>query len=114
MTTLAVIFLLVSVMTNAGNYSAEKLKVDGIEVVRLTDRAHNTEVSVVPSIGDNAYEMKVGGKNILWSPYQSLKELKDKPVQLGNPFLAPWANRIDGDAFWANGKKYLFNPDLNN
>jgi aldose 1-epimerase len=114
MTTLAVIFLLVSAMTNAGNYSAEQIRVDGIEVVRLTDRAHNTEVSVVPSIGNNAYEMNVGGKNIFWSPYQSLKELKDKPVQLGNPFLAPWANRIDGDAFWANGKKYLFNPDLNN
>ena len=25
--------------------------------------------------------------------------------------LAPWANRLDGDAYWANGKRYLLNPD---
>jgi aldose 1-epimerase len=30
------------------------------------------------------------------------------------PFLAPWANRLDDDAFWANGKQYRLNPDLNN
>jgi len=101
-------------MTKTADYSAEQIKVDGIDVVRLTDSAHKTEVSIVPSLGNNAFEMKVGGKNILWSPYHALKELQDKPVQVGNPFLAPWANRIDGDAFWANGKKYLLNPGLNN
>jgi aldose 1-epimerase len=111
---LAVVFPLVTAMTFADNYTAEKISIDGIEVVRLTDHARHAEVSIVPSIGNNAYEMRVGGKDILWSPYKSLKEFKDKPVQLGNPFLAPWANRIDGDAYWANGKKYLLNPDLNN
>jgi aldose 1-epimerase len=114
MNILAVTMLLVPAMTNADNYSAERTRVDGIEVVRLTDHARNTEVSVVPSIGNNAYEMKVNGKNVLWSPYAGLKELRDKPVQLGNPFLAPWANRIDGDAYWANGRKYQLNPELNN
>jgi aldose 1-epimerase len=32
----------------------------------------------------------------------------------GIPFLAPWANRLDGPAFWANGKKYAFDMDLGN
>ena len=32
----------------------------------------------------------------------------------GNPFLGPWANRLDQDAFFANGKKFLLNPELNN
>ena len=27
----------------------------------------------------------------------------------GIPFLAPWANRLDEAAFYANGKKYPFN-----
>ncbi len=96
------------------NYSAEQVKIDGIDAVRLSDSAHGIEVSVVPSIGNIAFEMKVGGKNIFWSPYQTLKELKDKPVQVGNPLLAPWANRIEGTAYWANGKKYLLNPELGN
>ena len=30
------------------------------------------------------------------------------------PFLGPWANRIAGDAYWANGKHYLLNGELGN
>ncbi|MEK7406925.1 MAG: aldose 1-epimerase, partial [Acidobacteriota bacterium] len=101
-------------MSNAQNYSATKTVVDSIEVVRLTDAAHKTEVSIVPSIGNTAYEMKVNGKNVFWAPYSGPGELKAKPAQGGNPFLAPWANRIDQDAFYANGKKYLLNPELRN
>ena len=96
------------------NYSAARASVDGIDIVRLADNRHNTEVSIVPSVGNNAFEMKVNEINIFWSPYQSVAQYKAHPVHLGNPFLAPWANRLDGDAFWANGKKYLLNPGLNN
>ncbi len=106
--------LLVLATLVPSNYSAEKVLVDRIEVVRLRDAAHKTEVSIVPSLGNNAYEMKVNGKNLMWSPYQTLKEFRNKPVQLGNPLLAPWANRIDTDAYWANGKHYRLNPELNN
>lgn len=100
-------------MTQIADYSVQELKVDGIDVIRLIDKAHNTEVSIAPSLGNNAYDMKVNGKSIFWSP-SGLKELLEKRVQAGNPFLAPWANRIDGDAYWANGKKYLLNPELGN
>jgi len=106
--------LLIPAITQAGNYSAERAIVDGIEVIHLKDVAHKVEVSIAPSLGNNAYEMKVNGRHILWSPYRSLKELQDKPVQIGNPLLAPWANRIDGDAYWANSKKYLLNSELKN
>lgn len=96
------------------NYSATNTKVDGVEVVRLSDAAHKTEVSVIPSVGNMAYEMNVNGHNVLFWPYKSLAEFKAKPGFAGIPFLAPWANRLDQDAFWANGKKYLLNPDLGN
>ena len=96
------------------NYSAQKITVDGFEVVRLADAAHHTEVSVIPSIGNFAYEMKVNGHDVLYWPYKSLADFKAKPGFAGVPFLAPWANRLDEDAFWANGKKYLLNPDLGN
>src|SRR5271165_1911390 len=106
--------LLLCVPMTAANYAAQKLTVDGFEVIRLSDAAHHTEVSIVPSIGNIAYDMKVNGKPVLWSPYTSLADFKAKPTLLGVPFLAPWANRLDEDAFWANGKKYLLNPELGN
>lgn len=93
---------------------AERISVEGIEVVRLADPNHQIEVLVVPSLGNNAYQMKVKGQNIFWAPYAGPAELKAKPVQGGNPLMAPWANRLDQDAFFANGKKYLLNPELRN
>jgi aldose 1-epimerase len=105
-------------MCEAPNYSAARVSLDGVEVVRLTDARHNTQVSVVPTIGNNAFEMKVNGTNVFWTPYgnpaESLAEFRARPVHLGNLLLAPWANRLDGDAFWANGRKYLLNAELNN
>lgn len=101
-------------MSQAQPYSVHKLTVDGVEVIRLADPAAGVEVSIAPSLGNNAYEMKAHGKAVLWSPYASLTEFKQKPTFMGVPFLAPWANRLDEDAYWANGRKYLLNPDLNN
>ena len=106
--------LLVPSMTQAANYSATKAPMDGIEVVHLTDAAHRVEVSIAPSIGNMAYEIKVAGRNILWFPYGSPAELKAKPQFCGIPFLAPWANRLSEDGFWANGKKYQLNASLAN
>jgi aldose 1-epimerase len=106
--------LLFPLMSTAANYSAAKAVVDGIEVVRLADAAHQAEVSVAPSVGNMAYEFKVNGKNAFWLPYKTLAELKAKPQFGGVPFLAPWANRLSEYAFFANGKKYQLNRDLGN
>src|SRR5260370_32066004 len=102
------------IVTEAANYSAKKGTADGIEIVQLADRAHATEVSIVPWVGNIAYSMTVHGKNILWSPFKNLAEMKAKPALCGVPFLEPWANRLDQDAFYANGRKYLLNADLGN
>jgi aldose 1-epimerase len=101
-------------MTQAANYTAQRVTVDGIEVVRLTDPDHKAQVSIVPSVGNNVYEFLVNGKNIMWFPQSSLSDFKAKPAFSGNPFLAPWANRLDHDGFYANGKHYVLNPALNN
>jgi aldose 1-epimerase len=87
---------------------------DGIEVVQLADAARHIEVSIAVSVGNMAYEINAGGKNILWFPYHNPAELKEKPAFCGIPFLAPWANRMDADAYWVNGRKYLLNPDFGN
>jgi|HigsolmetaAR201D_1030396.scaffolds.fasta_scaffold03542_7 Galactose mutarotase and related enzymes len=106
--------LILPMMLQSANYTAERVTIDNVEVIRLRDAAAQTEVLVAPSFGNNAYEMTVKGKRVFWSPYNSIGELKAKPTLAGNPFLAPWANRLDQDAFYANGQKYFLNPDLGN
>src|SRR5438093_4891593 len=84
------------------------------DVVRLQDAKSQTAVSIVPSVGDIVFEMKVKGQNVLRWPYASLQEFKARPGLNGIPFLGPWANRLDEPAFYANGRKYAFDMDLGN
>jgi aldose 1-epimerase len=84
------------------------------EVVRLEDAKTQTVVSVMPSHGNSAFEMTAKGKKVLRFPFASVEEYKGGRGMSGIPFLAPWANRLDEPAFYANGKKYSFNLDLGN
>src|SRR5580704_10628235 len=98
----------------AQNYTARQMDEQGVSIVRLSDATHGVEVSVMPSIGNRAYEMKVHGQNILYFSGNDLAQYEKHPAMEGVPFLAPWGNRLDESAFWANGKKYLFNMGLGN
>ncbi len=89
-------------------------RVRDIDVIRLVDEARAMEVYMAPCIGNMAYSFIVGGKNILWFPFSDPQALQAQPAFCGIPFLAPWANRIDGDTYWVNGKKFLLNPSLGN
>jgi aldose 1-epimerase len=84
------------------------------DIVRLTDPEHLTVVSIATSFGNNAYSMTVRGVEILYKPAPDLDAWRAKPGLGGVPLLSPWANRIDADSFYANGKKYVFNPGLGN
>ncbi|MBN1567817.1 MAG: aldose 1-epimerase [Acidobacteria bacterium] len=95
-------------------FTAQQISIDGVPVVRLTDSVRDIEVSVLPTIGNIASEMKILGKNILFFPDRKLSDFQKNPTQTGIPFMAPWANRLDEEAFWANGKKYSFDKSLAN
>lgn len=111
---LSALFLTIAMsVATAARYSVTTTQVDGVPVVQLADREAQVEVSIAPSVGNLAYEMKVKGLNVFWAP-APLGELKAKPALCGNPFLAPWANRIDQDAYFVGGRKYLLNADLGN
>ncbi|MEJ7609507.1 MAG: aldose 1-epimerase [Bryobacteraceae bacterium] len=110
----AALLAFLPLMSQATNYTAEKATRDGFEVIRLADAFQKTEVSIVPAIGNNAFEMKVNGKNIFVFPYATLSEFKAKPSLAGNPLLAPWANRLDHEGFYANGKHYALDMAHNN
>jgi aldose 1-epimerase len=95
-------------------YAAEKTSSQGVPVIQLIDSAHAVEVSILPSLGNRAYQMKVRGKDILYYPPGGLAEHVRNPSLGGIPFLAPWADLLDEPAFWANGKRYPFNMSLGN
>jgi len=101
-------------LTQAANYTARKVVLDGVEVVQLTDAARHIEVSIAVSFGNMAYSFKADGKDVFCSPSLSPGELKTKPTLCSIPFLAPWANRVDTNDYWLNDKKYLLNPGLGN
>ncbi|MGD1071866.1 MAG: aldose 1-epimerase [Bryobacteraceae bacterium] len=111
MTRLACLLIL-PCMAAAQNYTAQKTQDHGVDAIRLTDAAHSVEVSIAPSIGNRAYELRVHGKNFLYLGAADVGQLKQRPGLSGIPFLAPWANRMADGGFWANGKKYTFNSGL--
>jgi aldose 1-epimerase len=97
------------------NYKAEKTyHQHNVPIVRLSDAASGVEVSILPSLGNRVYQMKVHGKNILYYPSGDLSEHSKNPSLGGIPSLAPWADLLDEQAFWANGKRYGFNMNLGN
>jgi len=100
--------------TTAANYTARHAAADAVSVVRLNDTARGVTVAVAPAIGNIAYEILVNQKNIVWFPYQRPSEAAGSPHLCAVPFLAPWANRLDDDAYWANGRRYLLNSSLGN
>ena len=73
--------------------------------IELADAVTGTSVSIAPSQGNVAFSMKVHGHELLWY----------MPGQMsGVPFVGPWANRLDEQAFWANGRRYPFDMALGN
>ena len=84
------------------------------DVVQLQDAATHTLVSIIPSVGNIAFAMNVNGHDVLRWPYSSIDEFKARPSLSGIPLLAPWANRLDEPAFFANGTRYPFDMTLGN
>lgn len=83
------------------------------DIVQLRDNRTDTTVSVMTSIS-NAYEMVVKGQNLIRMTFATVDEFRARPGLNGIPLLAPFANRLDEPAFYANGKKYNFDMELGN
>src|SRR3569833_174064 len=83
------------------------------DIVQLHDSKTDSTVSVLTGTS-NAYEFVVHGKNVISMNIPSTTALRNIPGLNGVPFLGPFANRLDEMAFYANGKKYSFDPGLGN
>jgi aldose 1-epimerase len=96
------------------NYAVKKEVVEGHTTYHLLDSKLKMDVGIVPDIGNLAYQFKVNGKDVL-IPVESFKDYLEKHTfGWGIPFLAPWANRIDSEYYYFEGKKYLLNQELGN
>ena len=93
-----------------GPYSARRTG----DVVQLEDARTHTIVSIAPPVGNIAFEMNVNGQRVLYWPYASIDEFKARPAMSGIPFLGPWADRLDEQAFFANGRRFAFDMQLGN
>ena len=82
-------------------------------MVQLRDTRADVVVSVLAPVS-NAYEMVVKGQNVIRMNIRSVDEMRARPGLNGIPLLAPFANRLDETAFYANGRKYNFDLELGN
>src|SRR6185436_5146369 len=98
--------------TNAQAQARYTAKQTG-DVVQLRDSRTDTTISVLTSVS-NAYEMVVKGQNIIRITFPTVDDFRERPGLNGIPLLAPFANRLDEQAFYANGKKYNFDMELGN
>src|SRR3954469_4365431 len=92
----------------AQRYTARQ---DG-DVIELADATAQMNVSVVWSMS-NAWRIQVKGQNLVRTS-ATLEDFMARPGLNGMPLLAPFANRLDETAFYANGKKYNFDLELGN
>jgi len=76
----------------------------------ITLRDGDLAATIDPQFGNNLFSLKLRDREFLWTP----PNWRSQPALGGIPLLAPWANRIDGDSYYINGRRYRLNPDLEN
>jgi len=111
--TAAVVAVLLAIAATHASAQPYSARVNG-DVVHLEDARTSTTVSVIPSVGNIAFDMTVKGQRILYWPFDSIDDFKVRPAMSGIPLLGPWADRLDEQAFFANGRKYPFDMTLGN
>src|SRR3954471_23384403 len=104
----AMLALAIAAPARAQRYTAKQ---DG-DVVELADATAQMNVSVVWSMS-NAWRIQVKGKDLV-RPAATLADFQARPGLSGMPLLAPFANRLDETAFYANDRKYNFDLELGN
>lgn len=83
------------------------------DVVTLSD-AQTALVVRVLTPASNAYQMTINGEDVIRRTWNTLDDIRGQLGLNGVPLLWPYANRLDEQAFYANGQKYSFDLGLGN
>ncbi len=97
-----------------GEYAVSSKVVEGHTTYHLLDSSRNMDFGLAPDIGNFGYEFKVYDKDVFIHPQSFKSYIEKHRLGSGCPFLAPWANRIEHDYYFFQGKKYLLNDALGN
>lgn len=92
-----------------GRYTATRTG----DIVVLEDTQAKIRLSVVTTV-NNPYELVVNGHDVIRKTFASVDAFRERPGLDGIPLLWPYANRLDEQAFYANGQKYSFDTGLGN
>lgn len=96
------------------NFSVRKKVVEGHTTYHLMDARRNMEFALAPDIGNWGYSLKANDQEVLYAPDSLERYIKERALGRGNPLMAPFANRIDRDYYFFQGKKYFLNGELGN
>ncbi len=96
------------------NFSVKKKVVEGHTTYHLIDARRKMDFALAPGIGNWGYSFKANGKEVFFAPESLEQYIKERALGRGNPLMAPFANRIDRDHYFFEGKKYLLNGELGN
>ena len=83
------------------------------DVVTLSDTRSALVVRVLTT-ASNAYQMTVKGEDVIRRTWNTLDDIRGRMGLNGVPLLWPYANRLDEQAFYANGQRYAFDLGLGN
>ena len=83
------------------------------DIVTLSDTRTEMVVRVLTT-ASNAFQMTVKGEDVIRRTWNTLDDIRGQMGLNGVPLLWPYANRLDEQAFYANGQKYSFDPGLGN
>ena len=96
------------------NFSIARKKVEGHTTYHLKDSKRKMVFSLAPDIGNWGYSLKANGKEVFYPRPPFEQYIKERGMGYGNPLMAPFANRIDQDYYYFEGRKYLLNGELGN
>ncbi|MEZ5025551.1 MAG: aldose 1-epimerase [Chitinophagales bacterium] len=85
--------------------SATKNIENDIEIIHLQNAYISAKIAV--NIGNTLFSLVCNQEEILHFPF-SLSDYKNNIKLAGNPFMHPWANRLQGDFITIEQQHYLF------
>ena len=90
---------------------ARKISQNNFEIIELQNKYCKANIAV--NIGNTLIHLsKRSADNALYFPY-SLEEYKTNTKLAGNPFMHPWANRLEGDFITFNNEKFSLKDEFN-
>lgn len=87
----------------------KKIFQNNFEIIQLKNEVVSAEIVV--NIGNTLFSLKSNHDEKLYFPF-SLEEYKTNSKLAGNPFMHPWANRLEGEYLQIENAQYDFPKQL--